>query len=190
MSSITPVYEDEEDAERYLRRHIFNVKNSGFKLIDDQARASNLWEYLDSNLKLVIIHLIRWNSLERYVSGLLAKKTGKWHTHRDGRPKIEPTFTVTEAELKAFFQYDDALFRDTETRFRNHKMIRLQYEDLASDFLDTMNGLYCELGAKPFKPEIRMEKITTRKPSEILTNYAELKEIFNGTLYGKYFDEE
>ncbi len=183
-----PIYEDGTDAEKYLRKKIFNVKNSGFKLIDDQARTTNLWSYLESNRKLVVIHLIRWNALNRYVSGKLAKKTGKWHTNRQGRPKTEETFVFTKTELEAFFRYDDALFHDVETRFRNHRMIRLQYEDLASEYLDTMNNLFCELGVKPFKPEIRMEKITTRKPSEIVENYAELKEAFADTLYGKYFE--
>ena len=115
------------------------------------------------------ILLKRKNILEHLCSLLIATKTGSWRDTRSTE-KIE----LNIDQLKFFIDRQDKLYKDFENWGVKYKTVF--YEDLCSNFDNTMNSIQDYLGLEHFRIRpSRLKKQENRKVQEIISNYEEVK---------------
>jgi LPS sulfotransferase NodH len=192
-------YHDGEDGARFLERAVFyrHARESvavGFKMFFHQARstenARKVWQYLICDPEIRIIHLMRRNLLESFVSLQLAFQTDQWIFPRNGEaPPVPPPLYVCPKECADYFRNVLAGRRWAREQFRDHPSIEVEYEeDLCRRFQATMNRVQEFLGVPRRRSRRMLRKQAQRRPSEQISNYAELKAHFAPTPYARWFE--
>jgi LPS sulfotransferase NodH len=175
-----------EDTAEFVESFVWPLpfEATGFKLLYDQARNTNVWDYLESRCDVVILHVVRDNTLACYASGKKAQTTGKWHSQI---PLDQTPVTITPDEAWYQFRLHDRLYRDVEHRFRRHRVHRVYYEDLCDDFAATLEAMYAALGVGPFDARPRLAKLATTPLRDRVANWNDLRAEFDGTVYERFF---
>lgn len=162
-----------------------NIKAVGFKLIYEHARWHNdvLWNYLRDMKHLKVIHLVR-NVLDSHVS---YKVAANFRSFAPSFCKVVVNkIVVSRKELLEDFEDTENKVKQNDQFFSDTNVLKISYEKLMSsdkiliDLQDYL-GLYHE------KLTSRTVKIVDKPLSEVISNYAELKESFVGTQYEKVF---
>ena len=120
---------------------------SGFKLFYQQAQtgaARSAWTWLERNTDVHIIHLVRANLLDSWVSWEVAQRTDQWFLHRTDCVSEPPEpFDVDVDKCEKFFDWVEQQREWTRHRFARHPWIELEYEgDLVSRWSITMTRLH------------------------------------------------
>jgi LPS sulfotransferase NodH len=168
-----------------------HVKALGFKLFYYHAQGPNLkpvWTYLRDDKSIKILHLKRKNLLKRYVSLVKAKNSNVW---RDASGRKTSSFSVTLDFDECRASFEDAIRWQEESAeyFRDHGLIDVIYEDLATDCRLPMMRVqeFLNLPYEDVQPTIYKQSKQTL--SESITNYSELKTRFAGTRWIEYFED-
>lgn len=183
------------DPQKFLHTGVFrrwpqSYAAVGFKLFYYHARNapySAIWEYLDQNTDIYILHIKRRNILEQYLSLKLAHVTEVWSSTEPAKREPKPICLEVE-DCRKHFQWVRSLENECETFFARHKVKNIYYEDLALDSGSEMVCVQKFLGLNDEKLNTRMVRQRTLPLSRAIANYAELKHAFAQTEWSGFFD--
>lgn len=173
---------------RYPRR----VEAAGVKVFYYHPRddvSGELWRRLTAMNGLSVIHLRRQNLLRSIVSQRIAQGTGKWRSV-DGIPAARSkTVTLTTDELRTLFEQVSHWDRDAQERFKQHAVLDLTYEALADDMTGSFRQVTEFLQVEAIPPTTHLRRQNPEPLSELISNFAMLREAFSSTAWGWMFDE-
>ena len=195
-----PHYRSGTDGKRFLEQDVFSqrfdtgVRAVGFKMFYVHARSNprekTAWDYLISNKDIRVIHLIRTNLLEAYISLRIAFVTGEWERFKGSnapRPEI-PRLKIDPKACEAYFNRELVWRKWARKSFGLHPFMQIEYErDVCGRFNDVMNEIHDFLGVSRLPARQVLEKQSRRSPREATENYDELKDYFRYTLYEELF---
>jgi hypothetical protein len=182
------------DPKDFLNNHVFKVNSIavGIKLLWDALnRLEQPWGLL-REMDMRIIHTYRANALDSFISYKLAsinKAFTSWYSEYKtlhGEYKTRQFEADFKEALEWFKQTED---HDTEIQRRsfeeNVPRLSVEYNELCR----SQDNLLEYLGVSKAPLESRLKKQRSGTQSEIITNYAELKERFRGSPWAKYFED-
>ena len=191
--------EAREEALAFLDRTVWPAATAtrpavGFKLFVSHTRAEGTRDLFFKLSKamphLRVIHCLRANYLDAWVSLKKAETTGVWAQFPgDPKPPTPCPISVPSAELKVFFEemeVNDALLRTFHDPRRCHVV---DYEELATGYGPTMKSLWRFLGLPSAETSPALLKQNRTSHLEFLENYDELREHFARTRFSTFFRE-
>lgn len=134
-----------------------------------------------------IIHLIRHNSLKQLISSEVAKKRKVWFSDTPHEPT---TIHLDTNMLKPFLSGMEEMNAGIQKRFAGQYYMRASYEEFCSS-PDELAQKVCNFIAVP-DAELRMPTLKKLNPlnvSDIVDNYAEVRNTLAGTRFEKFLDE-
>lgn len=174
----------------------FYIKAKGFKIFyyhPQDASGSSIWDMLCSIEGLHVIHLKRRNILHALVSSKVAYTTGVYGVRSDKERakylrKISPVRFSAE-NLGVEFRQTENWEQAGDTRFRDHPILDVYYEDLVARFNQEFRRVTEFLGVEYRTPKTDFKKQRTSSMREIVANYDELKDEFSGTEWERFFED-
>lgn len=187
------------DGGRFVHDHIFSDHDEslfsvGFKLFYDQAAGhlsdSTVWKYLVEDNDIHIIHLLRNNLLESWVSLQTALLTDEW-TRESSLTSLAYPILPLELDIastEGYFDHITSRVMWAQSTFGNHPSIEISYEhDICNDFQMTMHRLHDFLGLPRVGVTKPLKKQAFGSLRERIKNYDELARFFRSTPYGEFF---
>jgi len=158
-------------------------------LIREQLSVNSFEHLLDQvkrDTEIRIIHLVRSNQLESYVSFQLALKEDNWigAAYKTGQNGLH----VHQEDLEWYFRKGEAFSDYYAKLFQQHEMVQITYHDLSTWYAKTLREVldFLNLGtAENLIPPI--SKQNTLKISEVISNYDAIYSYFKDTRWGGYF---
>jgi len=166
----------------------------------------DVWDMLEDDPELKIIHLIRKNLLRRHLSHVMARQSGAWHQWDEQRvqtvthlhPPVKtkskavnrPMVSLDAARLKQDFEEVERLHGQVRRRYQNGAYFTLSYESLCADTELLGAQLQEFLGVEKQPLHAAVKKLEQRRLSECIANYRELKMEFSATRWAEFFDED
>ncbi len=145
------------------------------------------WEFLEADRSLAVIHLKRRNLLHTFLSLKMAFKTRQWWSLKSS-PRAALTMHVAPEECRRYFETLDSTAVEADRAFMEHPKIEVIYEDLVADQHFILEQIFTFLNV-PYKPvTTRMKKQNLVSPRETITNYDQLKDHFQHTRWGVFFE--
>jgi LPS sulfotransferase NodH len=188
-----------EDPVRFVEDAVFGESRSdgarviGFRIFYDQSRkterARRIWDHLLANRDIRVIHLVRHNLLEAFVSRSVALRTGEW-LRRPGREAAtapEP-FDLDPRDCGWFFNYHTERREWARATFAAHPFLEISYDELSADLQASLGRVFAFLGVDPIAVEPPYRKQAGVPVREQIGNFAELRDTFRGTAYEWFFD--
>jgi hypothetical protein len=134
-----------------------------------------IWAYFRDNNK--IVHLIRRNAFDVFVSHKVGNQTGKSQEFgKDAQPTEVAPLVIDKEELMAFLDKQRTHIDQTRSFFANADYAEIFYEDIAvsaDDCAETLCSIYgAPCPAEPISIGLRKQKSKTNE--EIVANYAEV----------------
>lgn len=196
----------DDDPIEYLEDYVYreypdNIKAVGFRLFYTHARKDEwkgVWEYLGQT-KERIIHLKRRNLLDRYLSLQLAYMSKKWIAFQgDPSPSYSRPLTLNIKDCFRDFHRSVWFQNEVDDFFKDSPILQVIYEDLAGDPVGECIRIQQFLGLEIKQLLANSVKQQTKKKSEIIVNYDQLKkQLILGVSKGwakkewiDFFDEE
>jgi LPS sulfotransferase NodH len=140
---------------------------------------------------LHVIHLKRRNILRALVSEKIAQDSRVWSTTNKNQlgciNSKKVSFTVDE--LTKGFEQTENWEIESENMFSDHRMLSVYYEDLVCDTETWFKKILEFLGVQYFDPETKLLRQNPESLSDLIENYAELRDTFIGKKWGNYFTE-
>jgi LPS sulfotransferase NodH len=193
-------YREPEPANVFLDR-LFELADgwcwptcSGFKLFYDHAQtgaAQSAWTWIERNVDVHIIHLVRSNLFDSRVSYEVAKHTGQWSLLcGDRAAKPPPPFEIDAAACERFFEWVVEQRELTRRRFVRNPWIEIEYErDLVSQWPATMTRLQEFLRL----PHESIEPISFRQQARAVrnqvSNYSILARRWAGSRWAAFIED-
>ncbi|MGL6340572.1 MAG: sulfotransferase, partial [Waterburya sp.] len=174
-----------------FREMPINVKAVGFKLFYYHAQAEKtqkIWQYLQDYQELKIIHLVRKNLLQTYVSQQIALATNSWYLKSGKQVKNNPAIALDYEQTRKAFEETKKLEAENDTFFQNHQVIKVFYEDLVKDNLAEIAKIQNFLNVKPTPVNISTKKRSPQSLQPVIQNYSELKASFQESPYITFFE--
>ena len=165
----------DRDIGSFLNEHVLAIDSPcvGFKIVYEDLYKSDTSEaiinYLKSN-NILIIHLVRLNSLRAYVSLLRMSKFGV--THSDSHKKSVQSESI-EVDIMKFLSYKSKQgeYQDlTNSLFEHQIFTQINYEDIEDGYNNVIDGL----GLPPHKMEKKLARVGVVDMSKYVSNYASL----------------
>ena len=191
--------ETREEALAFLDRTVWAAATAarpavGFKLFVSHTKTEgtrDLFFKLSRAMPhLRVIHCLRANYLDAWVSLKKAETTGVWAQFPgDSEPPTPRPISVSSAELMGFFEEmeaNDALLRTFHDPKRCHVV---DYGELATGYAPTMESLWRFLGLPSVETSPALVKQNRASLTEFLQNYDELRERFAQTRFSTFFRE-
>ena len=161
----------------------------GFKLLYYHALAvDHVVEYLLAMPSLRVVHLVREDALERWISQVRAERSDLWWSATE-RPSHQPPRAVeldpreTLVSLEFNRQLED-LFR---ALFAGRPWLERSYEELASDLDAQMVPVQQFLGLNPQPLMADSKKTGNQDPRLLVSNWGQLVEAFSDTRWRGLF---
>jgi LPS sulfotransferase NodH len=170
-----------------------NVGAVGFKAfyyhpLDDTS--GTLWKQLLAMPDLAVIHLQRRNILRTLISKQLALVSNVWEVsnHRPLHCAEKGQVEFTAEQLQAGFEQTRCWQIQFREMFQRHDNVEVTYEELCREPQRELRKILKFLDL-PFQPlQTGLEKQNPEITSELLKNYAELKQAFAGTQWQEFFE--
>jgi LPS sulfotransferase NodH len=164
----------------------------GFRLFYDHGRENReeaIWAHLQSMTNLKVIHLQRRNLLSNFLSLKLALKSKIWMRRKGQSVTNYQSTSLDFGECVEYFQTREHNIQHSRHFFRRNPKIDIFYEDLASQERQQMACVLQFLRLKPQTLTNKILKQNHQKPSELISNYAQLKTSFRRTKWEHFFEE-
>jgi len=173
--------------ERSTNIYAVGCKIFYYHLNDDE------WQQMSEIPNLKVIHLKRKNRLSMIVSMKVAFKTSQWGiTKESERIDADKKQVYLDYDfLNNSFENIKAWEENTEELFQQSQITNIFYEDLTSQYGETMNGLFDFLEVDRIPAEEITSKHKKQNPeplSQLIQNFNELKIKFTNTPWEHYFD--
>lgn len=180
---------------KLFRKRQKKIKYVGCKLFYHHPLIGDkeVWNLVENDKSIIIIHLIRKNVLRSLVSKKIGLKTKKWTENINSEEFIDlknKKIKLTSEECEKYFTEIKGYQEEIDRNFSNHKLIPLSYEDLAKDSRTVIKGIYREFGLDDFERDSELKKQNPESLEDLIINYHELKDYFNGSKWEIYFYEE
>ncbi len=135
-----------------------------------------------------VVHLVRENRLQRFISHKLVRLTGVSMAYGpEHRPSL-PRIMISPEECMDDFRLTAAEENRFREHFRDHPLFDLTYEQLCDRHGRALNELQQFLGVD-YGPLIeRTVKINSASMHDIVENYAELKNALQRAGYERYLE--
>ena len=130
--------------------------------------------------KNTVIHLIRRNFFDVFVSIVVAQKTGKWQSFvGDAFTPAPESFALNRAEVERFFRQRTKEIQTARAYFSgNPNYHEVFYEDIASDPLLCAKAIGAIFNVNPDKKILIDQHRQKYLPNSVLvTNYSEVKDL-------------
>lgn len=180
--------------DRFFVKYPRNVEYVGFKLFyhhpwdDDQE----VWDFIQSDKDIVIIHLTRRNLLRSLVSKKIGLKTKEW-TENIARPNNitleDKKICLTTTECSEFFEKIQNYQQKTNRKFQEHTIIPVVYEELDRNNQQVMSKVFLELGLSDISVKATMKKQNPEELTMLIENHGELKKDFENTGWISLFND-
>jgi LPS sulfotransferase NodH len=192
-------YRAGEDAIAFLEETAFAPPSdpaklaTGFRIFYGHSRqdsaASRVWDYLAEDRDVRVIHLVRNNLLESFVSESVARRTGEWlrRLNEEAPPAPDP-FEADVRECEKYFNNISSMHVWAREHFAGHPFLELSYEEMCSEYQATLDRTFELLGVAPVPVCAPYRKQASRPVRDQLSNFAQLREAFLGTPYERFFD--
>jgi LPS sulfotransferase NodH len=169
----------------YLDNYVYkeypeSIQAVGFRLFYTHARNEE-WKSVRDFLKdskVRVIHLMRKNLLDRYLSHQLALRTDRWIASKEGERKFEEPITLSASDCFRDFYSSKWYQKEEEQFFNENPKTRIFYEDLCKYPKGEGERIQRFLGLQVRDLSTTTAKQRTQKKKEIIENYTELKEGF------------
>ena len=193
-------YLEDTDGAKFLREDVFyerpwpEIRAAGFKLFYVHARnhseTRKAWPYLLENKDIRVLHLVRTNNLESFLSLKLALLTKEWKRWKNSQTERAepPLLTLDPKECRAYFD-EKRVWRDwARASFSDHPFFEFEYErDVCRRFQPLMHDIHDFLDVPRAPASELLEKQARKPPREQIANYDELKEYFRYTPHEEFF---
>ena len=170
----------DQHPQRFLYDIVFNPQGRrcvGLKFKTDEAfqpRFKAIREIIAADKDIKVIHLIRRNLLDQYVSHRVVEQTGLTLLRpTDNRPQVAP-FTV---DIEHFIAYVKDVNQRQQAAFdlyRNHRNLTLAYEDIVAPQSSALDDLEVFLGIANRPLSTPLVKIITNN-SDMVLNLEEVQ---------------
>lgn len=160
----------------------------GFKLFYYHPQDSDdksIWEILENDKNVTVLHLMRENLLRVHISRLIADKTGTY-TNRNNKRKLpvnEKKITVDCDALIKDFEQTEEYIENTKEMFSSHKYMEVTYEELTQNQAETMKGILDFFDLQGSNLESSYKKQNKEGISSLVENNEALKTCLKGTKY-------
>ena len=169
----------------------FYIKAKGFKIFyyhPIDGRSDKVFNALKSIEGLKVIHLKRRNIFRTLISRKIAGNQNVWWTTKTSKENSKKvTFTVKEADEG--FNQTRCWEKEGDKIFKNHDLITIYYEDLASNREATFRKITEFLGIKYSKPKTSLKRQNYQEIKDLVTNYDEIRMAFQGTKWQSFFEK-
>ena len=176
-----------------FRKFPRKIKYVGFKLFYHHPLKGDkeVWDLVESDRSIVIIHLVRKNVLRSLVSKKIGLRTKQWTENINSDESIDlenKKIELSPEECESYFEQINAYQEKTDRMFSNHRLIAVTYEELAKNRRAIINGLYREFGLVGFERDSELKKQNPEPLKSLILNYQELKDHFRGSKWESYFN--
>lgn len=166
-----------------------NVKAVGFKITyEDLLKNEQLQNHIINTKGIRLIHLVRQNLFDVYVSFRRAMMTNEWVIHegtsRRGTTSI--SFHVDIAQCERFFENTAEMRDSVRSLIINRKAIELEYNEVAQGKADRDLQQFLEVKEVNLYADIL--KIPTIQYHSLILNYKQIREYFKKTRWSSFFD--
>lgn len=183
-----------EAPDRFLEEYVFagwseDRRAVGFKLFPDQMdnpQFKGVWDWLERNEDVKIIHLNRNNQLATYASLLKARKTKQFGI-TDQSSRSSATVAMDPTETRIFFEQRERYRQQILSRFDDRRM-DVSYEELDEDMESCMERIQVFLGLQPVSLKSKKVKQEVRPLRGVVENYEALKSTFADSPWSNYFE--
>lgn len=176
-----------------IYKEIFPMKSYkaiGFKIfyqhpIDSEDKT--IWDLIKRNKNIKIVHLQRKNILRIHISRLIAGKTKRWSSIKEGEIEVDTK--------KIFIDFEKLIDDVNNTKnwvnnlnneFENNRIINIYYEDLVKNKNETIKDICKFLGVPHYKSSSKLKKQNPEKIEDLIINYNEIKEKLENTQFSQY----
>lgn len=177
-----------------------NEQYVGFKVIYYQLEPSyeQRWglpdmepvrRYLQEDLTLKVIHLKRRNILRSLVSDRVAAQNKTYILYSPDRRDLETRIELSADECEREFRRVTENQQQFDRMFEQHRPLEMTYEALTAQQEQECRRVQDFLGVKYQRLESPTVQQIVRTLPEVLINYAELKQHFDGTEWSFMFDD-
>jgi len=177
----------------FVNKHRW-IKYVGFKIFYHHPLDSidkNVWQYLEQDNSIKIIHLKRENILRAHISDLIAQKTNKWTKDDLQNTSIENRkINVNIDECLNMFDKVKRWEKKTYECFQNHPYIELTYEELTSNLEYEMSEIFNFLKIKNKNVYSKLKKQNPEKTEELVLNFKDLKNALIKNNYSHLLENE
>ena len=180
----------------YLHEYVFyagDLKAVGFKFKYEELSNPLFFgarTYLQRCKDIKIIHMIRENLWERFLSEHIAINITKRFNSRDEPIRLsELKFSLNKEKVKSSFDQTEEWQKRYFSLFSNHDSIKVCYEK----FLEDPNSEFSRVTDFLNVSSVNFEPLTKRiskeqSQNEMVTNLSEIKNFFSDTKYSKFFN--
>tara|TARA_R110000824_G_scaffold336553_2_gene523048 strand:+ start:892 stop:1596 length:705 start_codon:yes stop_codon:yes gene_type:complete len=175
---------------KFYNTHDEEIKYVGFKAHGKQLQDSYV-NALKGMTDLKIIFLERQNLLKRYLSMQYLNLYGF-----SRKTKIPsnisfpyPPLVLSATDMVKNFEKVTKRNRKLHAEFDSHESVRIFYEDLNRDKQREMSRIFDFFDVDFINIEEKIEKMETRKLSEAISNYKDLKKVFCNTEWENFFED-
>lgn len=171
------------ESEKYLTNSNYDFQEAvGFKLMYDQLKIlPYIEQYLIEN-NFIIIHLIRENKIEQYLSKIRMKNSKIAHVSNNNSLDFK-SISIDKSKFHSFYLNEKKNEELIDFKFRDLTTIKLSYENIFMKFDDVLS----ELGVSDknsIEKENLLKKISNKSLKDQINNYNELLDFckFNNIL--------
>ncbi|HZD10817.1 MAG TPA: sulfotransferase [Candidatus Binatia bacterium] len=179
---------------RFLEKKVFHkfpaqITAVGFKIFYYHARDPEwapLWQYLQEQEALKVIHVKRRNILETHLSRQRAIRTDNW-VNTTGERTHNGALALSFEECLKDFEQTRCWEEEHDAFFAAHDAIDVIYEELAADRATVMQQVQSFLGLAHQELAPETYKQSHAPLSAAIANFDELRERFAGTPWAPFF---
>jgi len=178
--------------QKLWRNYPNDIKAVGFKVFYYHARDPEwtaVWDYLQQDANLHVLHIKRRNLLEVHLSRKRAMLSAEWVNTGGSTVKVE-AISLDYNECLADFEQTRTWEQEADSFFSQQAILELFYEDLAADTEHEMGRIQEFLGVNDESVKPQTNKQRKRPLAEAIANFQELKSQFAGSPWESFFDEE
>ncbi len=174
------------------------IKHAGFKLFynhPDDSTDREVWDILDSNTDVKIIHIKRKNILRTYVSKLVAVKTGAWNSGQESGKKnsldkkVHVNINHCLSELRTIKKLETVF---SKNKYPNHDYLELFYEELVENTSNELDRLFSFLNIENQRIEKRKLDLKRQNPEKmenLVINYEDFEQSLSNSEFAELLDE-
>ena len=156
--------------EKYkLDKPVIGAKIFYFHREDDE-----IWRYFASS-RTPVIHLVRGELIDSYLSLKLAEVSGIWKQPRNKKTDAEHdrNISVDLADFENYCRRMERYIDRTRLLFGDNPSLQVEYSSLVSDRQNSMSAVYSFLGLPDHETAPRLSKQLSRNREELITNWDE-----------------
>lgn len=164
----------------------------GFKLFyEHPLNSSNkfIWDLIENDHSIKIIHLKRNNLLKSYTSLQIAYKSDVWAKKNDNQNILleDKRVHINITECFNYFKETEKSIQNVKKKFVKHNYTEITYEDFILDKQNQMDKLFKWLNLPSFKVSSNLKKQNKEPLKDLIINYKELAIALNKAGYSNFY---